>query len=583
MLVEFGKMLETAKLKLENYDPTKKRTAISNAEGECSVEGYRKRIVEQLGKRIRDLPKPVSDVLYDSEDFKKTVAAFAEEEGILGSRTTKKQIQIPEEYKGLTLNVDQTHQGMDMRFFLSTEEEYIVPVSGNVYLKTIGMAPEEAMRSARKVTPKYSPRTRAGVAEVVDQTTGRTLTTFNTYVPPHWKKVKTETEDKLPYLFRKLVWHLFPIEEEREYFFSWLYHSLFKRSFVYLVLCGPPGTGKNRLKLVLRALHGFTNTVDGKKSTFTDRFNSQLTDSTLIWFDELRTTHEMENGMKEVQNDSISIERKGIDASRSTQLFASFVISNNKPKDNYLDFDARKFAPLLITNKRLEETLRPDQINKLTNKVEKPDHPDYDVVFLAQIARWVKKHAERERWPNLEYRGPMFWRLAHTSMARWQKAAASIILETPEDSTGRVHFVKDKGFLWSAVEDAMTKKKGGRGNEILADYSTVAHFFGVFRDGRGKKVFETEYVRGSAMGDFYVRVVNKNAKILTEADVQESMGVGDGNKEESRSKESKKKISKQKGSSSSDNERESGGGKTKKQKRSVRARSGNYRAVKKLV
>src|SRR5690606_21243232 len=111
---------------------------------------------------------------------------------------------------------------------------------------------------------------------------------------------------------------------------SWLYHSMFKRSFVYLILCGAPGTGKNRLKLVLRALHGHINTIDGKRSTLIERFNSQLADSTLAWFDELHYNMEMENTMKELQNDSISIERKGIDATRSTSIHASLIISNNK-------------------------------------------------------------------------------------------------------------------------------------------------------------------------------------------------------------------------------------------------------------
>ena len=132
-----------------------------------------------------------------------------------------------------------------------------------------------------------------------------------------------------------------------------MYAALFNRAYTFLILCGAGGIGKNRLKLVNKALHGHHNAIDGKKSTFTERFNSQLYDCTEAWFDELTYTMDMENVMKEIQNDTISIERKGIDATRSTKIYASSVISNNKPRDNYIAFDARKFVPLQLTNNRL--------------------------------------------------------------------------------------------------------------------------------------------------------------------------------------------------------------------------------------
>src|SRR5690606_14664466 len=139
-------------------------------------------------------------------------------------------------------------------------------------------------------------------------------------------------------------------------------------------------------------------------------------ESTLAWVDELRYDDEMENTMKELQNDSISIERKGIDTTRATKIHASIVISNNKPRANYIAFDARKFVALKIAGHRLEESMSLEEIDLLTRKVEDEKSEHFDSKFLAQIAKWIKRRGASKKWRNLEYKGPMFWTLAHTSM-----------------------------------------------------------------------------------------------------------------------------------------------------------------------
>lgn len=532
ILAELEKVLELCDIEISMIDTEKERSAVRSSEGKSSVASFQKLLKDRIGASITEVPL-LAKALFDSPGkFGVLLQEYAEKNS-LGPKKAR-EITIPEEYRDLVLNVDQSHSGRDLKFFMTTPDEYVSPISGPVYLKTVGMPEDIAIEQARKVTPMYLPRHTPGVRTVMDHS-GQEVKAFNTYIPPKWKQTKVKVKDQLPFLFRKLVEHLFPIPLEREYFYSWLYHSLFERAYVYLVLCGIPGSGKNRLGLVLRALHGFSNTSAGKRSTLIDRFNSQLGESTLVIFDELKYTMDMENTLKEIQNDSISIERKGIDATRSTRIFASLMISNNKPRDNYLAFDARKFAPLVVTSKRLEESLTFDQISRLTNKVENWDHPDFDVKFLKQIARWIKKNANRDLFPNLEYKGPMFWRLCHTSMSRWQKMAAALILETSEQSTGRLQFVKGKGFLWSKAEEAMSKKNIRK--DSMPDYSTVKHFFEIFRDGAGNPVFKTESIKGDAMGDFYVRVVNKEAKILNEADILREMGDTDGQEESRKKKE----------------------------------------------
>jgi hypothetical protein len=513
--------LSAIKWKIVKYDPEKQRPVSTN-KGTMSIEKFIKLFQKDLGPRGIEFPE-VFKALHDNHDTENMLTEYAEEVGVL-VKSKEIDIEIPAHMKNLVLNLNLSAKGKDDKFFLTHPDETIARVSGDIYLLLHQMPPIEAAAAARKVIPEYMPRAARGVSEI--KINDKVENVFNMYIPPAWRKVskKVELPDKLPAIFEKLVNHLFPLKEEREYFYAWLHDSLFKRSFVFLVICGAPGTGKNRLKLVLRALHGHVNTVDGKKSTLTERFNSQLGEATLAWFDELHYDMDMENTMKELQNDSISIERKGVDATRATKIYSSIVISNNKPRDNYIAFDARKFAPLVVAPKRLEVSMTPAEIDAITQKVEDETSETFDVKFLAQIARWVKKHGASKKWPNLEYRGPMFWMLAHTSMSRWQKKAALLVLEPPARGPMRgLEADSKRGFLWSQLAEKATKKHGDRSLQF-PDFTSVRAFFEVFRDSMGRKAFETEPIPDSIMGDFYVRSLFKKTEIITEASIIEQRG-----------------------------------------------------------
>lgn len=507
---EFSGALKAANIKIIKYDPTKKRPVMTNR-GTVSLEGFCKLFQKDLGKRAIEFPE-VFGALHDMLDVEKLLENYAEEHGLI-----EKARQVPEPLKGLKLNCNMAAKGREERFFLSTPSEAVSPIAGEFFLLAHNLQPADAVAQARHVVPEYLPRKGPGVFRRDDMEGEFDI--FNMYTPAPWTQFEGELEDELPEIFVKLVNHLFPIEEEREFFFAWLHDSLFKRAYTFLILCGAPGTGKNRLKLVMRALHGHVNTIDGKKSTLTERFNSQLGESTLAWFDELHYDMDMENTMKELQNDSISIERKGVDATRATKIHSSIVISNNKPRDNYIAFDARKFVPLTILGKRLETSMSAKEIDMLTQKVEDQTKPTYDIEFIAQIARWIESHGASKKWPNQEYRGPMFWKLAHTSMSRWQKKAAILILETTA-RPNRAESDPKKGLLWSSLADKSMKKHGDKSLHF-PDHTTVKVFFDVFRDGKGRKAFETRAVADSIMGDFWVKPLFKKMAIITEASIVE--------------------------------------------------------------
>jgi hypothetical protein len=502
-LSEFSEALKEAKITITKYDLKKQKPVYMNSGPGISVEKFSTALQKSLLAGLAKYPK-ILEAAFDPSKMDDILREHAEATGVLTGQSATKD--IPDNMKSLRLMYDMTAKGMADKFFLINDKNIVSPISGEAYIDVHQIKFPDAVASAEKVIPRYLPRNGPGTVQVQDGR-GDVDTVFNKYIPPMWVGSSTQRghKDQLPKLFSDLVNHLLPLEIEREYLYHWLYMSMFERAPTFLVLCGDPGIGKNMLKRVFRALHGHENSVDGKKSSLTDKFNAQFCEVVLNWMDELKYNVEMENTMKELQNDTLSIERKGVDATRSTAMYASIVISNNNPRDNYIGFDSRKFTPLFLNKERLETSMTPANIDLLSRKVSDPTHPDFSVPFITQIALWIKKHGKSDKWPNCEYRGPMFWYLAQTSMTRWQKRAIDVIME-PLSRVQRMGYdSKNNRFLWSTVH-SMLSKKGADKSVIFPDASSVQAFFETYRDRQGRKAFETELLPGdNIFGDFYVR------------------------------------------------------------------------------
>lgn len=505
--------LEAAKITIRKYDPDKSRPVYTHTSS-VTIGKFVGELVAALGSDIVHHAE-IAACIRDNSLMEDLLEEYAEAEGLGVSSTA--QTYIPPELSHLTLNIDRSSKETGTKsFFCTTPEEFVdLSHSGAFYINSLKITPQEATSLARAVVPIYLPRKGPGVHPEFDEVTKAMVPLFNTYIPPKWERWRRDNPSlwaklpaKPPSDIIKLLKHVIPLKEEREYFYAWTYASLVNRAFVYLTLCGMPGVGKNRIKLVLRALHGEHNSTDGKKETFganQSKFNSQMAENTLNWLDELEVTREMEPRMKEYQNPFISIERKGVDATRSTEIFCSMVISNNNLRDNYLPFDSRKFAPLVLGKKPLKEAMTEQEISVMSERLG--ESGNMDVRYVAQIAKWLlrvgPKYAGKFR--NLEYQGPMFWEMAHASMSRWQKLV--VLAMTTQNSRGPLQgWDETKGaFLWSKTEEALRRKKEfDLGHVHMA---TIRPFFEVYRDRMGHPVFEVEKVLDGVLDDFWVKPV----------------------------------------------------------------------------
>jgi len=529
-MASLSKALEQANITLRKYDPQKARPVQTGDHTTLSISKFTSLIVSGLQKHLASFPEIVA-CINNPDKMQELLEEWAEENGS-GSNVG---VVVPEDLEDLTLNVDTSATRTGNRYFCTTADELKEEkVSGEYYIDKCGLDLQQAINTARAVVPRYLPRHSLGIHTHTDPTTNRKINFYNTYVPAPWAlwKMKNPKEwEKLPSKppsdLIEMIKHIIPLKEEREYFYAWTYTSIERRAYVFLVLQGIPGLGKNRLQVLLNALHGKSNSVNGKRETFGangSKFNGQLFGSTLAWFDELKYDNEMEPRMKEYQNDTASKELKGVDATGSSDLFCSMVISNNYQRDNYILFNSRKFAPIVLGTVPLKELMSEEIIGKISDKLDE-SNPNFDVKYVAQIAKWILKIGPKyeANYTRLEYQGPKFWELAHSSMSRWQKVV--VVALTTRNTKGYFPGWNEskKMFQWTQVEAALRRKKD-LSDKDYRDPSTVKAFFDNYRDTEGKKVFETKAFTGSILQDFWVWPIQGVESVLGAVTVETEEG-----------------------------------------------------------
>jgi hypothetical protein len=535
LVKEFSDYLKAVNLVVVKYSPEKERGLYLKN----SIKGIgRDKFLKELFLKLKTTPPDnleLLKIIFREETAIELLNEYLLEVDRALIENKGSNDNLPQALQGLTLNIDITDC---TKLFMTDSKNRISYVDAKLYCSLSGIRENEVTKYGRIVYPMYNPRISKNFYEGQIPGYSTTENILNTYIPPVWVEMKPSAK-KCPRLFMKLINHLTPNDTDRNYLLYWIRKSLVDRAMVYLVLCGAPGIGKNTLKRVLRALHGDLNLVDGKKSTITTQFNAQLSQGTLIWFDELRYTETEENFMKEIPNDTISIEAKGVDATRSTQLFGSYVISNNKPRDNYLSMDARKFAPVTLTTQRLEKSMTTEEINDLLNKVDS-SKPEYDPQFIADIAHYIIENCDSDKWPNDEYRSEMFHILTHTSMTRWQKRAIDILVNLKEGSKkvygiekadrGEVNRFKTGEFgsiKCSNLEILFESyNKVQKNNVIFPEYSSVEAFLSYYRDLSGNKIFKVSKIPKNIYNDFCIEKLRDDISIDISEEI-DNMGLID--------------------------------------------------------
>jgi hypothetical protein len=266
---------------------------------------------------------------------------------------------------------------------------------------------------------------------------GQEVVEFNCFHAPAWRCQDGSTivdiglEEKYkevpaPKEFIEFMTHLFPIKDQRDYVYRWMYNSIFSRNEVYLCLNGKKGSGKNAFVQLLSHLVGRDYFKDINRRVFDEGFNAVLDKARLIQFDEIKADNDHKvDILKKYINRDQNIEKKGVDADALTETFNSFIINNNDITDLKLEWDDRRFSVPDIATKRLKDIWSQDKIDDFHNMFT-------DIEFQRRVGFFIRRQVGASKVDVFAYlTGKRFWEIVYNSLPEWQR----VIVDHAVDKT----------------------------------------------------------------------------------------------------------------------------------------------------
>ena len=336
---------------------------------------------------------------------------------------------------------------------------------------------------------------------VQDTEYSRKCTHINTYKKPEWQLARQLTiaeKDnfcRLPPIINDFFSHLFPDEICRNFVFDWLHFAITLRCETYLVLNGAKGVGKGVLaESICKALLGKDNHKLAQPGALESQFNSVLTSSRMIVFDEFKIDDDDKiNRLKRYINSEQMIEKKGVDVGKTQVTYNSFILCSNSLHDMKIAWDDRRFSVADMTTTKLDEVWDKDKIKELVDSVSDPESE-----VIRQFGYWLLYRIPKVAKDNFyAFKGAHFYRLCYATMAEWQK------LVVDEITSGKHDGELSEGDLRMAYKD----RTGGQGRlpqatkieDFLQNYKHEGkHYLGELRrEGKGWFIVLNEKFRSS--------------------------------------------------------------------------------------
>lgn len=284
---------------------------------------------------------------------------------------------------------------------------------------------------------------------------GQKVVEFNCFTPPPWRcgddgRLDPDMEGRYaggtpPKIFMEFLEHLLPNKDHRTFLLHWMHQAMFSRNETYLCLNGKKGAGKNLLCDLLGRLVGQDYYRKANERFFDEGFNSVLDRARLILLDELRVENiKQHNRLKSYINKGQNIERKGVDADRTTETFNSYINNNNDISDMLLFWDDRRFSVPDLTEIKLRDVWTQDKIDKFVEMFE-------DIEFLRSVGFWIKRTCYVEEFGAFHFlAGERFWKIVFNSLSEWQK----IIVEAVTSKEKAEYSIADLKQLYKRRVDA---------------------------------------------------------------------------------------------------------------------------------
>ena len=272
----------------------------------------------------------------------------------------------------------------------------------------------------------------------------RPLVRVNTYKHPEWRDSISTFSGRdcdLPPLAQDFLEHLFPNYEAREYVFNWLNGAMTSKQgneFI-LVLNGPTGTGKTIFATdLMLALFGEKNWGAAPKHLFESNFNSVLENKRLIFIDEAKINERDYNTVKLYANKKLNIEKKGMDANNTTDLYYSMILSNNKMGNIFVDPDDRRFSIVETTTDKLLDAWEDESVTEFVEALKDPD-------FVREIGEYILANYGSETLK--QYKSARFYQFVWRHLSQWQKLVCNKIFKAGKEGETECEFSRLKSAI----------------------------------------------------------------------------------------------------------------------------------------
>jgi len=335
---------------------------------------------------------------------------------------------------------------------------------------------------------KYDPYTTERAQQVSHR--NETVYQFNSHIFPEWRFKKIDNPEP-PQFFFDLMEHLFPDEGSRAYVYFWLKSAILDRNQTILLLSSNMGTGKGTLMDILELLVGVSNFQKQGEGFFNTNFSGELVNKRVMFFDEVTISRRIKEKLKLFANNTIPIEKKGVDVQPAVDNFASIIVVNNHINENMIVADDRRFSVPEITNTPLLDRFSEKKVNKFHRELRG------DPKVIESIGWWLIQNADLEDWDvHMPWKRERFYQMVKGSLAEWQKYVVDVVQskkadkysfielrEGYEDETG------SRKFPGAGKMDSFLQQYKEMDGQIIGDVIKESGSYYVIPSNRFKKSF----------------------------------------------------------------------------------------------
>jgi hypothetical protein len=277
------------------------------------------------------------------------------------------------------------------------------------------------MSNIEKMIPAFHPDKPSSWVETINTTKGpKDYKMYNRYIPPYWKQNKepkdfSDIGPKLLMFFETFI----PDKEERDWTIYWLYTLMTRRCEYILTLRGIQGSGKTLLAQLIMIIAGEENSSLAGLRFGTDKFNSEISNKKFVFLDEFKMKEVQRETFKNISNDKIIIEGKGLDPI-TAKNHCSYCIATNYRKYIILEHNDRRFFVPKLCEKKIDTVIDQKVLDFLWDN-SRPDNAGYRE-FCVKFPMWVKHYVESNNIKK-DFRFPLktqeFYDICETHKPKW--------------------------------------------------------------------------------------------------------------------------------------------------------------------